>query len=157
MGQQERLGGGHQLSSINLDDLNLATGSPTEGAYGGGQNEYALAGFARINYDYKGRYLFEVSGRYDGSSRFAPGNRWGLFPSASAGWRISEEPFFGNAKDLVDNLKLRASFGSLGNQNVSSYYTYMRLITNKDFSNYTFDGSIRANTPRWKPRVSDLT
>uniref|UniRef100_UPI003FF0E746 SusC/RagA family TonB-linked outer membrane protein n=1 Tax=Alistipes shahii TaxID=328814 RepID=UPI003FF0E746 len=82
---------GINLSSINLDDLNLATGSPTEGAYGGGQNEYALAGFfARINYDYKGRYLFEVSGRYDGSSRFAPGNRWGLFPSASAGWRISE-------------------------------------------------------------------
>ena len=150
---------GINLSSINLDDLNLATGSPTEGAYGGGQNEYALAGFfARINYDYKGRYLFEVSGRYDGSSRFAPGNRWGLFPSASAGWRISEEPFFGNAKDLVDNLKLRASFGSLGNQNVSSYYTYMRLITNKDFSNYTFDGSIKGKySSLGAPVASDLT
>ena len=119
---------GINLSSINLDDLNLATGSPTEGAYGGGQNEYALAGFfARINYDYKGRYLFEVSGRYDGSSRFAPGNRWGLFPSASAGWRISEEPFMQDVKHIIDGLKLRASYGTLGNQNLAggdaaSYY-----------------------------------
>lgn len=117
-----------------------------------------LGYFARANYDYAGKYLFEVSARYDGSSRFAANDRWGFFPSASAGWRISEEPFFGNAKDLVDNLKLRASFGSLGNQNVSSYYTYMRLITNKDFSNYTFDGSIKGKySSLGAPVASDLT
>lgn len=63
----------------------------------GGQNEYALLGaFYRLNYSYKGgRYLFETSGRYDGSSRFRSGHRFGFFPSASVGWRISEEPFSG--------------------------------------------------------------
>ena len=110
----------------------------------GGQSEYALMGFfGRANYDYKGRYLFELSGRYDGSSRFAKGHRWGLFPSASAGWRISEEPFFEPAKDIVNNLKLRASFGSLGNQNVADY-SYMRTISINDFSGFTFgEGSTR--------------
>ena len=116
-----------------MDDLGLV-GQNADGAVitgvGGGQNEYALLGiFGRINYDYMSRYLFEVSGRYDGTSRFARGNRWGFFPSASVGWRISEEPFFRPARRLVDNLKIRASFGSLGNQNVSSYYTFARLIS----------------------------
>lgn len=61
---------------------------------GGGQNEYKLSGmFGRVNYNYEGRYLIELSGRYDGSSRFASGNRWGWFPSGSIGWRISEENF----------------------------------------------------------------
>ena len=114
-----------QLASTDLDDLNLATQVAADDAYGGGQNEYALMGFfGRINYDYKGRYLFEVSGRYDGTSRFDKDHRWGWFPSGSFGWRISEEPFFKPARKVVDNLKLRASFGSLGNQSVSSYYTY---------------------------------
>jgi len=122
--------GAEQLLSVDLDDLNLATKVGSENAYGGGQNEYALLGFfGRINYDYKGRYLVEVSGRYDGTSRFDSNSRWGWFPSASVGWRISEEPFFGRAKNVVDNLKLRASFGSLGNQNVASYYPNLRLVT----------------------------
>ena len=125
----------------------------------GTQTDFATASFfGRLTYAYDNRYLFETNLRYDGSSRFARKSRWGLFPSASAAWRISEEPFFGNAKDLVDNLKLRASFGSLGNQNVSSYYTYMRLITNKDFSNYTFDGSIKGKySSLGAPVASDLT
>ena len=102
----------------------------TETGVGGGQAEYALLGFfGRVNYDYLGRYLVEVSGRYDGSSRFAKESRWGWFPSASLGWRVSEEPFFHAVRKWVDNLKLRLSFGSLGNQNVSSYYTYMRLVS----------------------------
>ena len=79
---------GENLVSTDLDDLDLV-GQNAEGAtitgVGGGQNEYALLGiFGRINYDYKSRYLFEVSGRYDGTSRFASGSRWGFFPSASA-------------------------------------------------------------------------
>src|SRR5699024_11201271 len=90
-------------------------------------------------------YLLEASGRYDGSSRFATGSRWGFFPSGSVGWRISEEPFFKPLSRYVDNLKLRASFGSLGNQNVSSYYTYMRLVTISDFAGYSFgEGSAMA-------------
>ena len=83
--------------------------------------EYALrSGFARLNYDYKDKYLLEANVRYDGSSRFAKGNRWGLFPSFSAAWRITEEGFMEDVNKL-DNLKLRASWGKLGNQNVSNY------------------------------------
>ena len=137
---------GENLVSTDLDDLDLV-GQNAEGAtitgVGGGQNEYALLGiFGRINYDYKSRYLFEVSGRYDGTSRFASGSRWGFFPSASAGWRISEESFFQPVRQWIDNLKVRGSFGSLGNQNISSYYSFARLISISSLG-YTFgEGSV---------------
>lgn len=137
---------GENLVSTDLDDLDLvgqnAEGATITGA-GGGQNEYALLGiFGRINYDYKSRYLFEVSGRYDGTSRFASGSRWGFFPSASAGWRISEESFFQPVRQWIDNLKVRGSFGSLGNQNISSYYSFARLISISSLG-YTFgEGSV---------------
>lgn len=154
---------GQNLTSTSLDDLDLV-GQNAEGEVltevGGGQSEYALAGFfGRVNYDYKGRYLFEASGRYDGTSRFAAGSRWGFFPSGSVGWRISEEPFFKPLNGYVDNLKLRASFGSLGNQNVSSYYTYMRLISVSDFAGFTFgEGSSMAKyATLGAPVASDLT
>jgi TonB-linked SusC/RagA family outer membrane protein len=154
---------GRDLASTTLDDLNLVgqnENGQTETGVGGGQNEYALMGFfGRINYDYKGRYLFEVSGRYDGSSRFDKDNRWGWFPSASVGWRISEEPFFSQAKNVVDNLKIRASFGSLGNQNVSSYYTYLRLVSINNFKAYTFGESntLGKYSSLGAPVASDLT
>lgn len=137
---------GENLVSTDLDDLDLV-GQNAEGAtitgVGGGQNEYALLGiFGRINYDYKSRYLFEVSGRYDGTSRFASRSRWGFFPSASAGWRISEESFFQPVRQWIDNLKVRGSFGSLGNQNISSYYSFARLISISSLG-YTFgEGSV---------------
>lgn len=148
----------------NLDDLSLIQPVVVDGkeqliqTVGGSQSEYALMGFfARINYDYKGRYLFEVSGRYDGSSRFAKGQRWGVFPSASAGWRISEEPFFTPAKNVMNNLKLRASFGSLGNQNVG-YYDYIRLVKQTDLS-YLFGGD--SSLPKYSyltaPNAGNLT
>ncbi len=133
----------YNLTDVDLMDFRLV-GTDASGAkrieLDGSQNEYALMGFfGRVNYDYKGRYLIEASGRYDGSSRFAKGHRWGLFPSVSAGWRISEENWFAPAKEVVNNLKLRASFGSLGNQNVG-YYDYLRLvtITNIGSGGYTF-------------------
>ena len=88
-----------------------------------------LGVFARVNYDWKGRYLVELSGRYDGSSRFPKGQRWGFFPSASAGWRISEEPFFKPLKSWWSNAKIRASYGSLGNQQVSDYYYWDTIKT----------------------------
>ncbi len=153
---------GENLVSTDLDDLDLV-GQNAEGAtitgVGGGQNEYALLGiFGRINYDYKSRYLFEVSGRYDGTSRFASGSRWGFFPSASAGWRISEESFFQPVRQWIDNLKVRGSFGSLGNQNISSYYSFARLISISSLG-YTFgEGSV---LPKYSslsaPIVSGMT
>lgn len=78
--------------------------------------------FGRLNYAYDSKYLVEANFRYDGSSRFSPDNRWGFFPSASAGWRISEENFAKNSfLSVFDNLKLRASYGKLGNSSVDNY------------------------------------
>lgn len=80
-------------------------------------NEYAIRGlFYRVNYSYDGKYLFEANGRYDGSSRFPKENRFGFFPSFSGAWRISEEAFMQKTRDYLSNLKLRISWGSIGNQ-----------------------------------------
>lgn len=88
---------------------------------GSGGSEYGLVSyFGRLNYDFADRYLMEANIRYDGSSRFAEGNKFGLFPSFSAGWRISQEPFMSSVT-AIDNLKLRASWGLLGNQNIGNY------------------------------------
>ncbi len=152
---------GENLLSDTLNDLSLI-GTDSEGTtittVGGGQKSYALLGFfGRLNYDYKGRYLFEVSGRYDGTSRFAENSRWGFFPSASAGWRISEEPFFAPAKEYVDNLKLRLSYGSLGNQNVG-YYDYLRLVKIENYK-YSFGegSSLAKKASLTAPVAGDLT
>lgn len=94
--------------------------------------------FARINYQYKNRYLFEATIRADGQSNFAPENRWGYFPSVSAGWVMSEEKFMAGTQKWLSNLKLRASYGQMGNSNVgnriNSYYSVGR--------NYAFGGAI---------------
>lgn len=103
--------------------------TPTAGQVtSGSSSEWALQSvFGRLNYDYLGKYLFEANFRYDGSSRFPPKNRWALFPSFSAGWRISEEEFLKN--DLLSNLKLRASWGQLGNQSPLETYPYQDALT----------------------------
>lgn len=97
--------------------------------------------FFRLNYDYKQRYLIEVNGRYDGSSKYASGDRWGFFPSVSAGWRISEESFFEPARNIFDNLKLRASYGGLGNQVTDGNFQYLSFLTSETLS-YLMNGSI---------------
>lgn len=84
--------------------------------------KHATAGFfGRINYDYKGIYLLEVNGRYDGSSRFPANDQWAFFPSVSAGYRFSEEAYFEKLKDIVSNGKLRFSYGQIGNEAIGSY------------------------------------
>lgn len=154
---------GNDLTSIDLDDLDLVGMNEdgiTETGVGGGQVDYALLGFfGRINYSYMDRYLIEISSRYDGTSRFKEGQRWGFFPSASVGWRISEEPFFRPLKSWVDNLKLRLSFGSLGNQSVSSYYPYLRLVKMGTLGEYTFgEGGLKAKYSKLTdPLAPDLT
>ena len=117
-----------------------------------------LGYFGRVNYDYKGKYLFEASGRFDGSSRFPAGSRWGFFPSASAGWRISEEPFWLGIKDWWNNAKVRVSVGSLGNQQISNYY-YWDLISTNDAFSYTLSYNDRSlsYTTVSAPVASDLT
>lgn len=104
----------------------------------------------RFNYDYKSKYLAEFSFRYDGSSKFPPGRQWGFFPAISAGWRISEENFIKNSSALsfIDNLKLRASYGKMGDDAASSYqfisgYTYPASGGNSQglASGYVLDGN----------------
>lgn len=132
------------VMNLGVPDLNDVSLAPSlEGAtITGGQNEYSIMGiFGRINYDYMGKYLVELSGRYDGTSRFAKGHRWGFFPSGSIGWRFSEEKFFEGLNPWWSNGKIRASYGSLGNQNVSSYYTFLRQV-----SVYTMNGSKSGDT-----------
>ena len=129
------------LLSEELSDFNLAKGT-TNFTLNGGRNEYAIMGlFYRAAYDYRGKYLFEVNGRYDGTSRFPRGKRYGFFPSFSAAYRISEEPFFEPLRKAVDNLKIRLSYGSLGNQQIG-YYDFIQTVTTKgSMSDYSFDGT----------------
>ncbi|GHU73121.1 SusC/RagA family TonB-linked outer membrane protein [Bacteroidia bacterium] len=100
----------------------------------------ALSFFGRVNYNYSERYLLEGNLRYDGSSRFLQGKRWGVFPSASAAWRISEESFYEPVKNYVSNLKLRTSYGLLGNENIYTMYAgYNQLKSDR---NYSFEGQV---------------
>ncbi|SFF27597.1 TonB-dependent receptor [Sunxiuqinia elliptica] len=96
-------------------------GEENQKAYGSASEWALLSFFGRLNYDYKERYLLEANFRQDGSSRFATGRKWGFFPSFSAGWRVSEENFFSGLKPIISNLKMRASWGRLGNQDIGLY------------------------------------
>ena len=118
-----------------LHELNAGSSNPS--VAGTSSRSVLMSYFGRVNYGYKDRYLFEGNFRYDGSSRFAKGNRWGIFPSFSAGWRLSEEEFM---KDIpwIYNLKLRASWGQLGNERID-LFRYVDLMNLKVIKN---DGSI---------------
>ena len=94
--------------------------------------------FGRLNYDYKGKYLLEGSMRYDGSSKFSEDKRWGLFPSLSAGWRVSEESFM-KGISVISNLKLRGSFGTLGNNSTGDYQYIPKISLGQT---YPFGGVI---------------
>jgi TonB-linked SusC/RagA family outer membrane protein len=115
-------------------------------------NEWSYFGLLyRANYNYKDTYLLEVSGRYDGSSKFPSNQRWGFFPSASIGWRLSEEKFMDWSNDFLDNLKIRLSAGSLGNGSVDPFkYISMMdvkrsgVIIGDGLQTYTY---APANTP----------
>lgn len=97
----------------------------------GTQNQWILiSAFGRFNYDYLGKYLFEANMRYDGTSRFLGDNRWAAFPSFSAGWMISKEDFWDKFSPVVNTLKVRASWGRLGNQNIgTSYYPFAEALS----------------------------
>jgi len=110
--------------------------------------------FGRFNYSYQDKYLLEANVRYDGSSRFAEGNRFGLFPSFSGAWRISEEGFFKNAFPEIDNLKLRGSYGTLGNQQIGIYPYQKTLNLGHD---YVFGGSVASGARVTTLPYEDIT
>ncbi len=127
------------LTDYDLGNINLATGTTYETV--GDRWHRATAGFfGRINYDYKGIYLFEVNGRYDGSSRFPAADQWAFFPSGSIGYRFSEEEYFKPVKSWWSNGKIRASYGEIGNEAVGNnmFLSTASAVTDK---NYWLTGS----------------
>ncbi len=116
--------------------------------------------FSRANYDYQGKYLLSASFRADGSSKFSPDNRWGYFPSVSAGWRISQEGFMKETKSWLVDLKLRASYGTTGNDNIPGgqmTQTFQNSVTTwvNGFNNFWAASKIMANPDlKWETAVS---
>jgi TonB-linked SusC/RagA family outer membrane protein len=117
---------------INFDQeaaMPVNLGSPLNQEASSQGNAWTINSFfSRVNYAYAGKYLFEATLRADGSSRFAPDSRWGYFPGANVAWRAGEESFIKNL-NVFDDLKLRASYGEMGNQSGIGYYDYVELIT----------------------------
>ena len=124
---------GKDIPFPQLPELGFAT-TPADDPIGGSSDASRKVGFVfRGQYNYADKYLVEFSGRYDGSYKFignVSGRRWGFFPSVSLGWRMSEEGFFAPLRKAVDNFKLRASFGSLGDDNGSAAYAFLSTFTN---------------------------
>src|SRR5690606_20336267 len=133
------------LLDLNVGELALATGDQF---VTGDRNKWTTLGaFGRINYSFMDRYLLEVNGRYDGSSRLSAEKEWGFFPSISAGWIISNESFMEAASPTLSHLKLRASYGSIGNQNANLSNIY-RVMPSSN-SGWVIDGvnQITTGTP----------
>lgn len=109
---------------------NLGAGSVYNASASNAPQWSLMSYLARVNYSLKQRYLFSVNARVDGSSRFGDNNKYGFFPSASAGWRITEEPFMESVKEVLPNLKVRASYGYTGNTEIDAYAALATLASN---------------------------
>lgn len=138
----------------NMTDMNGGSSSPNDSeAEGGSEENKMMSYFGRVNYSFKDRYLLEANVRVDGSSRFHEDHRWATFPSFSAGWRINEEDFM---QDLnwLNNLKVRASWGMLGNINNVGDYDYFSSY--KQGGNYNFENTIVSGIIESKPANATL-
>lgn len=145
------------LISIDLPTLNTATENPLTS---GGYTHWSTVGFfGRLNYNYKERYMLEVNMRYDGTSRFLGDKQWGIFPSFSAGWNMAREDFFQNmenVKDYISMLKLRVSWGQLGNTNTENLYPfYLTMPVGNANGSWLVDGQ-KQNTSYAPGIVSSL-
>lgn len=153
----------YAILNPTLPSLSLGSGNQEVSQNG---YEWALrGGFFRLNYIYDNRYLFEVNGRYDGTSRFPSNNRFVFLPSFSAAWRISEEAFMNGTRSWLDNLKLRATYGILGNQMISStswsgntkYYPYIPFMSNATSLYWLFGNEYATTINPGNLVSSDLT
>lgn len=125
-----------QLLDKNKPEFSLAVGdqfaTSTWSGFTPGASEYAIAGvFARVNYDYKNIWLLELNARYDGSSKFPLSEQWGFFPSASVGYRITQEDFMQSSSNWLNDAKIRASIGSIGNQNIKNN-AFLPMMTSQN-------------------------
>jgi TonB-linked SusC/RagA family outer membrane protein len=145
---------GARKNIYSKDYAELNTGGADSKDNSGYREDWALASyFARVNYAFKQKYLLETNFRYDGSSRFAKGNKWGFFPSFSAGWRVSEEGFMKNLL-FVENLKFRASWGQLGNQDIGFYRFTSPVYPGYD---YNFNDKSVNGYSQWYYANTDVT
>ena len=145
-------GSGQGLNDASTPWLDQTT---TEKRAYGGRDHTAIAGFfGRINYTYKDRYMVEVNGRYDGSSRFVGSKRWGFFPSFSLGWNIAREEFFKNLTDEFTTLKLRGSWGQLGNSNTNNWYPFYQTMPTSAMSGRWLVNDQRQNTASMPGMIS---
>ena len=143
------------FSNNDLDDMN-AGDAATQLNTGYRRDLAMVSWFARVNYDYQGKYLLEGNIRADASSRFADGNRWGYFPSFSAAWRMSEEGFMEGTRDWLNNLKIRGSWGLLGNQDaLDDYYPWMNTY-NLD-ATYPFGGALNSGYYQQSYKLSTIS
>lgn len=145
----------NELTDINAGDAASQTNA-------GFSRELAMISwFARVNYDFAGKYLLEANIRADASSRFAEGNRWGYFPSFSGAWRISEENFMSSARNWLSNLKIRASWGMLGNQdalNSDASGAYYPALTVYDIgATYPLGGTLNSGYYQGSYNLSTIT
>ena len=129
-------------SNMPFDGIDvLDTGSSNKQNGGNAQDVAIQSWFGRLNYDYQGKYLLEATLRADGSSRFAKGNRWGVFPSFSAGWNINRETFMESTNNWLSELKIRASWGVLGDAEKVGYYPTAQVLSYNPKA-YAFNGSL---------------
>ncbi len=136
-----------ELPVFNLTNGLLNSGASKDATVQGYDNDWATAGFfGRLNYDYKGRYLAEVNMRYDGTSRFREGSRWQTSPSFSLGWNIAQEKFWEPIQDTANLLKLRFSYGQLGNQNTNVWYPTYRTMSLGSLNGGYLQGGAKPNT-----------
>jgi len=144
----------NQLLLESAESIQLATG--TSITPGETVTKWKTAGmFFRLNYAYQDRYLVEVNGRYDGSTRFPTDQQWGFFPSVSGGWRLSEEPFWHVNENIFSDVKFRASYGSLGNGNISPYQ-FLELLS-IGTSGRVLDGALSKKTNSPAPIPNGLS
>ncbi len=159
----KQLAYGLQRNGILVPDLPVVDltsglspkGDPVTPSVNGSKNEWDTAGFfGRINYSYDSRYLLEANLRYDGTSRFRSNRRWIWLPSFSAGWNIANEKFWEECAEICNQLKLRVSYGVLGNQNTTNWYQTYRVLDPKASDGGWLQGGLKPNTLAFPGLVS---
>lgn len=144
-----------ELVSNEISSISLGTGKVTTKDE---EYSWAIRGvFMRLKYDYMNKYLFEMNGRYDGTSKFPHNSRYGFFPSFSAGWRISSESFMESTHSWLNDLKVRVNYGSLGNQNVKEYYPYISTFEVTQQTPFIINGALPISVTAPGLVSSDLT
>lgn len=160
-----QLGYGLQRNGVLVNDLPVVDltsgldydGNPVTPSVNGYRNEWDTAGFfGRINYNYDSRYLFEANLRYDGTSRFRADRRWIWLPSFSIGWNIANEKFWEDYAEVCNQLKLRASWGKLGNQNTTNWYQTYRVLSPGIGNGSWLQNGLKPNTLGFPALVSQL-